>query len=319
MGGCKIPLRGCVLFIEMRKLRYLPEESLVEVTVRTVHGRYLLRPSPKLRDRIVGILARAQRSTGMRVCGFVYLSNHAHLLLRPTDVEQMSRFMAYVNSNIAREAGRLHNWRQRFWGRRYTDIVVSREPEKHEERLRYLLSQGVKERLVASPRHWPGATSTQALMHGDSVEGEWMDRSASYRASRYGRQARPGRFLSRHRLELTPIPSWEHLERGERCKRVRRLVREIETEHERTGRPVLGRRAILAQDPHDCPEDFESTPAPRFHATSRSVRRALEDGYRWFVLEYRRASKDFRTGEPTSFPDGCFRPVSYQPARAAPD
>jgi len=161
-----------------RKLRHLPEPALVEVTCRTIHGRLLLRPSPKLNHRIVGILARAQKRTGMKVCAFVYLSNHCHLLLYPSDVQQLARFMAYANSNIAREAGRLHAWRERFWGRRYADVVTSHEPEAQEQRLRYLLAQGVKEGLVASPRHWPGASSTKTLMQGGSIHGEWIDRTA---------------------------------------------------------------------------------------------------------------------------------------------
>ncbi len=296
-----------------RKLRYLPKEALVEITVRTQHGRYLLRPSAKLRDRVVGILARAQSMTGMRVCGFVYLSNHAHLLLHPTDVRQMARFMAYVNSNVAREAGRLHAWRERFWGRRYSDVVVSEEPEDQEHRLRYLLAQGVKERLVASPRHWPGATSTPALLSGDPLEGEWVDRSEQYRTGRRGEPSPSRLFLSKHRLELSPIPCWAGLRQVERCRRIREIVRDIEDEHEATGKPVLGREALLAQDPHDRPEHFERRPAPRFHAADRQKRKALEEAYRWFVLEYRQRSKDFRRGLTVTFPEGCFRPVSYQP------
>ncbi len=299
-----------------RKLRYLPEEALVEITVRTLQGRYLLRPSAKARDRTIGVLARAQAMYGMRVCGFVYLSNHAHLLLRPTDVQQMAAFMGYVNSNIARELGRLHDWSERFWGRRYAGITVHQGVEDEERRLRYLLGQGVKERLVASPRHWPGATSTHALLSGEPIEGEWIDRSEQYRARRRGRSDSSARFSSRHRLELTPIPSWDHLDKHERCERVREMVRAIEEAHEATGRSVLGRRAILAQHPHDRPEVFERSSAPRFHAIDARMRRTLEEAYRWFVLEYRQASRDFRRGLTVQFPEGCFRPMSYQPATA---
>ncbi len=299
-----------------RKLRYLPEESLVEITVRTQHGRYLLRPSAKVRDRVVGILARAQARTGMRVCGFVYLSNHAHLLLRPTDVEQMASFMTYVNSNVAREIGRIHAWRERFWGRRYTDVVVSQTPEDHIRRLRYLLEQGVKERLVASPRHWPGATSTHALLSGEAMEGEWIDRSEQYRAHRRGEANPSRRFASKHLLELTPIPCWEHLDDADYRERVRQMVKAVEEAHEATGKPVLGRKAILAQDPHDRPERFKRTPAPRFHARDAGVRRAMEEAYRWFLLEYRAASKALRQGRVARFPEGCFRPHTYQPSTA---
>jgi hypothetical protein len=39
----------------------------VEVTMRTVHGRFLLRPSRTVNDLVVGVIGRAQRKYGMRV------------------------------------------------------------------------------------------------------------------------------------------------------------------------------------------------------------------------------------------------------------
>ena len=106
-----------VSLVMPRPLRFIPENCLVGVTSRTIHGRFLLRPSKRLTEIILGTLGRAQRLTGMRICAFVYLSNHCHLLLRPTDAQQLSDFMRYVNSKIAREAGRLHDWREKLWGR----------------------------------------------------------------------------------------------------------------------------------------------------------------------------------------------------------
>ncbi len=294
-----------------RNLRYLPEGSLVEVTVRTVHGRFLLRPSPKLNDRIVGVLAKAQAATGMKICAFIYLSNHAHLLLRPEDAEQLARFMAYANSNIAREAGRLHGWKERFWGRRYSHSVISDEPEVQQSRLRYLLSQGVKERLVASPHHWPGASSTQTLSRGEPLEGEWIDRTEQYRAGRRGEPNPSLRFASRHALELAPLPCWDELDPNARRTRVRRLIREIEEEHEARGTVFFGREAILEQNPLDRPAVFHRSPAPRFHAARPRVRRALEWAYCLFRIEYSQASRDYRAGRRAEFPARSFRPVAF--------
>jgi REP element-mobilizing transposase RayT len=299
-----------------RKLRHLPEPALVEVTCRTIQGRFLLRPCAKLNDRVVGILARAQRRTGMKVCAFVYLSNHCHLLLYPTDVQQLARFMAYVNSNIAREAGRLHAWKERFWGRRYADVVTSHEPEAQEQRLRYLLAQGVKEGLVASPRHWPGASSTKALMQGGRISGEWIDRTAQYRERQRGHANPEGAFRESEVLELTPLPCWQHLTGPQQQCRVRSLVREIEAEAAAQERQPLGRRAILAQHPHERAARSARSPAPRFHAVSNQVRRALEWSYRLFRLEYRQAAQDLRRGRKAEFPPACFVPGSFLPARA---
>jgi hypothetical protein len=111
-----------------RSLRYVPAPgTLVEVTTRTIQGRLLLRPTPATNQAVLGVLGRAQQIYGMVVHLAVVLSNHYHLLLAPTDAEQLAAFMGFVNSNIARELGRLVDWKEKFWGRRYQGIVISDE------------------------------------------------------------------------------------------------------------------------------------------------------------------------------------------------
>ena len=299
-----------------RKLRYLPnEDHLVEVTCRVIQRRFLLRPSPKLNAIIIGTLARFQKRHQMKICAFVYLSNHCHLLLRPESVDQLAAFLRDVNSKIAREAGRLHDWREKLWGRRYTDIVVSHEPEAQVGRLRYLLEQGSKEGLVASPRHWPGATSTRALMTGRDLEGIWIDRTEQYRAKERGEPAPDSAFTSTHRLELSPLPCWYGLDPPQRETKVRTMVREIETQME--GVEVLGKKVICRQHPHDRPTTRpRRTPAPRFHAVAPQVRRALEISYHLVRIAYQQAVEEWLAGQRVKFPAGCFAPGRFVPLRA---
>ena len=62
--------------------------------------------------------------------------------------------MGYLNSNLAREAGRLTDWREKFWSRRYRHIVISEEEGIQVGRLKYVVSHGAKEGLVDSPSQW---------------------------------------------------------------------------------------------------------------------------------------------------------------------
>lgn len=292
-----------------RKLRFIPEESLVEITCRTIHGRFLLRPGPALNNLIIGVLARGQRATGTRICAFVYLSNHYHLLIRVRDAREMAEFMRYVNSNIAREVARLYSWREKVWARRYTDIVVSHEPEAQFQRLHYLLVQGVKERLVASPLHWPGASSTASLANGTSLRGVWIDRTSQYRAHLAGAATADYRFSTVETLELSPLPCLEEEAPARRQALVRRMIRKIvsRSEAERGSQRVLGREAVLRQDPFSRPATSKRSPAPRFHAVAPRVRRALEDIYRHFRISYGQAREDLRSGRgDLSFPAGSF-------------
>jgi len=110
-----------------RPLRFVPANALVEVTTRTLQGRLLLKPSPELTDIILGVIGKAQDIYKMSIHAFVVMSTHAHFLCSPSSADDLARFMQFVNANIAKEAGRLHLWRERLWSRRYRSIVVSDE------------------------------------------------------------------------------------------------------------------------------------------------------------------------------------------------
>ena len=130
-----------------RPLRFVPENALVETTIRTVQGRLLLRPSRELTDIVLGVIGKPQALYGMTIHAFVFLSTHAHFLLSPTGAGQLALFMQFVNGNVAKEAGRLYSWRDRLWSRRYRSIVVADEAAAH-GRLRYILAHGAKEGLL---------------------------------------------------------------------------------------------------------------------------------------------------------------------------
>jgi Transposase IS200 like len=271
-----------------RPIRFLPPETpLVEVTCRALQGRCLLRPSKRLNLTCVGVLARAARIYGMQVCGYSFLSNHYHLLLRPVSAGQLANFMSYFNGNLAREAGRLHSWRGRFWGRRYRAIPVSSEPEAQIARLRYLLEQGCKENLVARPEDWPGATCLSALLTGELVRGFWHDRTAESRARQRHGKAGVSEFVVEETLALCPLPCWDELSAKETRDLVEGLARQISRETaeriRRTGVRPLGRRRVLRLDPHSRPERIERSPAPLFHAATRAVRDMLLLLYRTYV------------------------------------
>ena len=170
-----------------RRLRYVASPgSLFEITCRVIQGRMLLRPSRVLNEMIVGTLAVAAERYGVRVVCVVVLSNHYHLLLRVDDAQQMARFQGFVGSKIAREIGRLTGWREKVWGRRYSAIEISDEPAAQVERLRYLLSHGVKENLVARCAQWPGVHAAEAMATGRPLLGFWFDRTAEFQARKRG-------------------------------------------------------------------------------------------------------------------------------------
>ncbi|MCB1009108.1 MAG: transposase [Acidobacteria bacterium] len=304
-----------------RRLRFIPAGSLLEVTCRTVQGRLLLRPTPVLRDLTLGVLARAARLYPVEIHAFAFLSNHFHLLLTVPNAQRLARFMNYLNSNLAREAGRLIRWREKFWGRRYQAILVSNEEEAQVARLRYVLAHGVKEGLVGSPCDWPGAHSARALLEGGPVHGRWVGRTLEQAASRRRLPVDPESFVTLETLWLTPLPCWKGESVDQTRSRVRTLVEDIEQEgrmHELgTGRPPLGKDLVCRQDPQHKPNRVKRGRAPLAHATSHVARNVVRDAYRRFLGAYRMAADRLRSGKlDVIFPDGAFPPAL--PFRHAP-
>jgi REP element-mobilizing transposase RayT len=297
-----------------RRVRFVPDRgSLVEVTVRTIQSRFLLRPSPSLNQVVGGVLGRAQDQHQVRCHAAVFMSGHFHLLLSVDDANQLARFMEYVDSNLAREIKRLHDWPEHVWGRRYQAILVSEEEAAQVDRFRYILSHGVKEGLVAHARDWPGVHCVRELLAGEAIQGLWFNRTAEYTARNRGEHFDRLKYATEQTFELTPLPCWSHLSAEAYQERVASLVTEIESEAAaelaKIGREPLGMAAILRQHPHTRPNSTKKSPAPFYHAATKIVRKAFWHAYAAFVSVFREAADRWREGDRKArFPVGSFPP-----------
>lgn len=287
------------------------ESRLVLVTSRTQHGRYLLRPGEESNAVILGALARAQSRYGVWLHAMIVLSNHFHLLMSVLSARQMSRFTGYFKGNVAKELGRLYDWRERFWGSRYHHTELGSSEEDQIQTFLYILKNGCKENLVGSPLEWPGVSSAQALYDGKTtMEGIWYDRTAQYRARQRGEHKL---YPSVETLHLSPLPCLANCSVDEQRQfvvdAIEQVKRETAQRHLEDGTKPLGARAILRQNPHDKPKQFESSPAPRFHAANREELRALHEARKAMTAAYRdAAARLFRGETDVSFPEGCFPP-----------
>ena len=218
------------------------------------------------------------------------MSLSTHFLLSPKSAGQLALFMQFVNANVAKEAGRLHVWRERLWSRRYRSIVVADEKAAH-ARLRYILAHGAKEGLLGSPGLWPGPNCIAALTTGELLRGTWFDRSAEYLARQRGQTVFPSQFATTFDIKLTPLACLQHLTANQRQAECRRIVAEIkdkaEAENKEKGRTPMGVAAILAQDPHSKPASTDRSPAPFVHATDDSTELEFRIRYRAFVDAFR--------------------------------
>jgi len=299
-----------------RPLRFLPRpQTTFEVTTRCVQARLLLRPSARLNELVLGVLGRAlSRWPEVKLHLVVVAANHMHLLVTVSDSGSLSAFMCFVNSNIAREAGRLYGWREKFWSHRYHAIAVLDERALM-ERARYLLSHGCKEDLVERPGDWPGVQCAEALTEGRKLTGVWYDRTGECRARGGRKKDGAESFTVRYEVPLAPLPFWSGLSEAEQRRRAAELLEEIEREHrerrERTGKKgVVGRQRVLEQNPHSIPGEVKRTRAPSCHSSEPGLREGYRQSYRAFVEAYRRAAAELREKRRlVDFPDHSFPPA----------
>ena len=273
----------------------------------------LLTPSGELNDRLLGVIGRALSLYPVMLHLFVTASNHIHLIVTVSNIELLSKFMCYLNSNLAREAGKLYQWKEKFWGRRFTAIPIDGELDLI-RRVRYLLSHGCKENLVLHPSDWPGVHCVQALTEGKTLSGTWYDRTAYYESCRQAEERSLGEFAKRYEVPLTTLPILEYLSEKQRQEWYQRMVQDIGDETaerlRQEGRGVLGAKRVLRQRPQERPRKVKRSPAPLCHCSDPERRKAIRDAYRWFRDEYRGASKRLREGDLTApFPDNCFLPA----------
>jgi hypothetical protein len=180
-------------------------------------------------------------------------------------------------------------------------------------RLRYILSHGVKENLVACARDWPGVFSAKAhLASTDTLEGHWYDRTREFNASRRGKQLEESKAFRIERVHLTPLPFLEHLSPAERFNVIETIVSEIEVEsgkqHRNEETKLLGPREVLRQDPESRPRCSKRSPAPFAHCATRPERDRLWQAYSWFLGAYLEARECIRVGRQACFPEGSFPP-----------
>lgn len=295
-----------------RPIRMLNALEIFFVTVRCFQRRYLLRPSAETNEVLGGVLARAVRLYGVELYSFSVVSNHIHLVVRAPR-GNLPRFMQYLLANISKKVGKLVRWSGHFWERRYSAEPILDETALL-ERVRYVLSHGVKEGLVRRCRDWPGLSSLPLMLDGVPRRFRWFNwtRRSSGNSRRVKRPLLDDRWAESEELKLTPLPNVALQSRAAVHGFLRRAIKAIEEQGSRQYCSVLGRLGVLRQRPHERPAPSERRPRPPCHTSIPGLFEAFRERYRGFVEAFRQASMRWRTGDPTAaFPEWAIKPFVW--------
>ena len=124
---------------------------------------------------------------------------------------------------------------------------------------------------------------------------------------------------------MSPLPGWADLSPAAIRSRVQELIDQVEHEaavKRKNGElptRVMGPARIRKQRSHDKPKKIKKSPAPAFHAATKTLLRELQEAYRIFLNAYRLASAKLRRGETdVEFPEGSFPPALPFVPRGSP-
>ena len=291
-----------------------PRPRVVESSQTTLQNRRLLRAGPDFNGKLVGILSRAQELYPVKLHAFVCMSSHYHVLATHDDPEVMAGFHGHLNTNLSKEVGRSYGWDGTVFPRPYHAVELSDEPEIERARLKYVLSNGVKEGLVASPVDWPGVSGVGALLSGAPLQGKWVDRTSYWEARHRGEDVTLEDFTYEREVHFEPVPSMAHVSKEGYRSLIAELVEEIEEEgramHRREGTRPAGVAAILAQDPEFRPSEVEKRPCPWFHVLDPELKKALYTALVAILVQYREAAERLKEGDRSArFPLHTFTPT----------
>ena len=301
--------------------RYIDERVPLHVISRVFQGRHLLRPCATLNSVIIGVVGRAlQRYRDVRLYAMAFLSNHAHFMLQGPG-NQVPAFIGFIKREISRRWG--HHPSVGWHGTMWDEYIPTALPTAASQVncLKYILSQGVKEGLVARPEEWPGVHCASSLVSGAPLEGSWFNSTKYSRAvDAQSRRKNPQKverslYAVRYDVQFAAIPAWIHLDAAAYRVEVGRLVSEVvaEGERSRAGRRPLGVRRVRRMSLH------RRTPLPTVPWLERRRRmicwasqwepetRAFLGAYWEFQRCFRRAA----SGTGWSYPSGSHAPGTW--------
>ncbi|MSQ82717.1 MAG: hypothetical protein EXR77_07340 [Myxococcales bacterium] len=213
----------------MRQIRFLPSTYLVEVSRRTLNGKFLFDPveNPHTAEAFHAIIARAQQEHGVDVHAYFVMSNHYHALYSSLNPDALADFLRDVHSEMARYSNTIHELTGPVFAGRCHIKPVFADEATTTNRLAYIMGQAVK---IKGSRwtidDWPGANTNRALMYGDKLVGRHFDNARKILESRRkgGPQADDD-YTSRPEVVLTVLPCWKHLSVDDQRVRYRALAK----------------------------------------------------------------------------------------------
>ena len=281
----------------------LPVPILENVSVlntrRILGGTFHLAPNPVVNQIIEFALAYNANKHGIRLYAFCALSDHLHAPHHDPDGNSVE-FRRDFHSQVTRSLNAYRGTTEAKWSPNRNGPVVLYDEESILDKIAYTIANPCHHDLVDKPEHWPGAIS---LVKDLAARPRTIKKPACF----YDPEGDVPKSVT---LQFVKPPELEHMTlkqyRDEIARRVDAKCKAARKE--RKGR-VVGRRAVLAQDPTDSAKSEKKSGKlnPRFACKNSALRMALLAWLTWFRGVHRNARIAFEKGDyDREFPLGTY-------------
>lgn len=142
-----------------RPRRYLISKSLYEICFRTPHGLPFV-TTEYMRLIISGIVARVQRDSKVSLCHFLFMANHAHILIFSKGAAECAQFHGEIKKQLSDALkallGRPH---LSLWPANGSSLIPITTLNDAISRVAYIYANPARANLVDSIERYPGLNS----------------------------------------------------------------------------------------------------------------------------------------------------------------
>ncbi|MBA2661669.1 MAG: hypothetical protein H0U74_05200 [Bradymonadaceae bacterium] len=297
-----------------RRLRIQEEKTIYFVTNRCLQQRMFLVPTDEVNRIVLAWLGRAVAVHGVKLLFFVFMSNHFHLgVLAPK--ENLERFMAYFQGNLAKSLNRLHGRSGPIFGRRYSAEPILDDASLLDKML-YTLQNPVKADLVEHPAQWPGVSSWSSHMSGAPLDAVWTDGAQLRRLRRRNDHRVADEMLAtvHYPIEVERLPEFGEYTQAQFAAKLNELVADrcevLKARRKKERKKVLGPGKVRSQKYFSQPrKPSAASPQPLCHTINPVTRAAYRQMVKGVTTAYRRAMRHWRQGQlEVRFPRGTIPP-----------
>ncbi|HEY0707830.1 MAG TPA: hypothetical protein VGG33_13585 [Polyangia bacterium] len=271
------------------------------VTRRCTQRQFLLRPDAETNNAFIYCLGYAAQRAAIKIVAFLASSNHYHAVVIDSD-GRIPQFLEEFHRLVARHQNALRGRSENVWSTEQTSLVELVGESTALAKVIYTLANPVKDHLVAVAHHWPGASSLRATSHGETV--------SARRPLRFFRKE--GQMPPTIKFRCHRIPGWEKMADDLYAAAINDGIKEVETiaaaDRQRTGRSLLGRKAILGQSPNERPTSVpkKSSAHQKVASLSGWMKAEARARLKAFRAAYEAARQAWLQGERILFPQGTW-------------